>query len=53
MRETSRFLKKRLYEHHRALLKNKARHAPIIHRNKEGHNFNLKGAKIINYIYNK
>ena len=53
MGETSWFLKKRLYEHQQLQLKNDASYAPIVRRYKEGHHFDLKGAKFIQYIYNK
>ena len=52
---TFRPLKKRIYEHKQALLKKKSgiSYALVLHRNKEKHNFDLKGAKIIKHMSNK
>ena len=50
--ETSTLLKKRIYEHKHILLKNDTSYALVLHRNKEKHNFDLKGGKIIKHIPN-
>ena len=49
--ETARTIKKRIYEHKRALQIDDQLNALVGHRNKYDHNFNLKKTQMIKYIH--